>query len=1605
MTSRPPLGVQQRQPQQHSLAGPGLSQRPAAHQRALSQQQFLPPSPIRKETGSFEFTPPDYNDGANTRYPGQRRGGSRLKLELSHESLESITHTGIIESPNAIDSSKPFTPSRMMLPTDSSDLGDMSPHFSHLPTVDLDAPLPMPQRRLRITLPRRDPPPIPSTTTRKDVPPKPYQVEVPSAAPRYYTHGKVEARPRKGGTASTAGHLAPPPSIGYADFYPWMGNHPEDQFSENVIRQGHFDKPAFNPDTQLGKYAIFPSMKGANSSLHTLSAIFTAALGARRNNGQIASHSTFRYPPRVTVTDTKRELWLKDLANPASSLRRLARTIPHGLRNQALLEQCLNKRIPFERAVWLIQCVGANELRTCKRKGVSLAQSFAAEVRWIKDWTVSVQKFVENVLFSFDDKDWKARVQYVVLLATHLYEQYLLDRETYMEWLVSSFENSNQNRLPMWMLITEIYWKDLLKLRRYGRRLVTALISHHQLVFNHPDRDILQPLLSKTTTLLNTLILSSPENFVSPSVWSKYRDTIKACLPVGDTERHDAFAAIGSRNEQLMASGNRSQPAARHILVQWLDRNTQAPMSEEGPANSWNISKDKSALARALLEWCTSLYRPGKTKVYIGGQLLQHWSMLGLDVTTEILDFLDADPCAQKERKDHLYHLVCELVRSNAFSVPRYIQWLSARGGITNPEDILPDGPASTRLLAEIPPFGLSSEQRNLRSGMLRRASFSVDDEARDAEMALKLVRQSLGLPLDPADPIRQRKPRSINKISQQIQTASRALKAEIGRWLRDSVASTYGGKDKTGSGGPGASPTLFGSIRQILEAAEDLSMLADVLRSLISNACVEVLAAIANTVNRHFFIFSALGVSKGLFNDLSKKLRAVYLEQGPGARPLLVSLVSLAPRIPGMDELATQLRKDLALSSRQNPVDACSPVSDNMIARLQDDSNDLHEEIEKLLAAGTSVDRKTMENLFQTIIQRLHQSWGESADKQRVCSVLLARLRVFDMPLFDALMVKWIAYLRTLTNRPSIDRIFPLLVSNGCLTMPTILASTSDSSTPTPITRVPTGGASWPQIVQITYRTRYMQETLKLLMNPLRPDYDLITPEDIYRFTNLQEQVLRENPKDMLALIGSAMAEYSFARAQNDTRGLPLDDPIIQERLSTLIKLLVLKDAAGVGRALAAWAARSPDGYVGSWIDNMTTKLLLPSADRHTHITFDQILELTNEFTWPFCHLQLFLQTSTPPTDQSNNQQAPAADRQPSTLDSLTSAMDRAIDKKNLTWVGIVLSLNVEVVQQLKGRAQSRFLGLIPSPREPLPVNTAGPVPEQSLQMAENLLSVIEALMRGSPPGARQPQLPPELVIKLSDLWELVANPELDLSAKQQIITRWLPLLLNFITLHTQAFDASKASSDIRARLLVVCAGLMQELDALHGPGAHTRGLAARLFDLGCVLSDNLPEEQRGQCVRALFGTGSGNGGGDGRLRYLLSWAGSGSNGCEGIWVSVRERGRQVADGGQQQGQVMKDGVGFAVEKLAVPGGLWSGTTTTTPGVVVGGNNGGQQQQQQQQQTVAGIGGGERLTPFGMRKWDIVHVPTGAVVENDTGLDLSLFEARGQKVWPAKQL
>lgn len=64
-----------------------------------------------------------------------------------------------------------------------------------------------------------------------------------------------------------------------------------------------------------------------------------------------------------------------------------------------------------------------------------------------------------------------------IRLGAHFYAEHLLDREHYMDWLVSALENSPQAKLPVWLLITQIYWKDLLQYRKYGRRLCSSLMT------------------------------------------------------------------------------------------------------------------------------------------------------------------------------------------------------------------------------------------------------------------------------------------------------------------------------------------------------------------------------------------------------------------------------------------------------------------------------------------------------------------------------------------------------------------------------------------------------------------------------------------------------------------------------------------------------------------------------------------------------------------------------------------------------------------------------------------------------------------------------------------------------------------------------------------------------------------------------------------------------------------------------------------------------------------------------------------------------------------------------------------------------------------------
>ncbi|KAI0007399.1 hypothetical protein F4779DRAFT_514235 [Xylariaceae sp. FL0662B] len=1499
MSSRPPLAVPQRQPQR-ALSGPGLSQRTPAHQRTLPQQ-YLPQSPIRRSE-SFHEQPPDAGDGAQNRFgPALRRGGSRLKLELDNDGID---HAGFSESPQNLDpmsANKVFTPSRIMSINDASELGDMSPHTSRCQTADGDsAPLPMPPRRARFAVPAKRPhSPVTSTPTKKDARPRPFILEAPPNAPRYPNIGKSN-------------------SPGIADFHPWTGNQPEDHFSDAVIRFGYFDKaPAQSAqETGSAKGPLFPALKH-KSGLTTLSTVFTTILNQRRHSGQITSASTFKPPPRVTLTDTKREVWLKDLANPAISLRRLSRTIPHGIRGKVLLDQCLNKNVPADRAVWLAKCVGANEIRAFKRKGVNGTFVMGGEAKWIRDWTVFVEQFVETVVNAFTEDEWKARVTYAIHLATHLYAEHLLDRDHYMEWLVSGLENSNQAKLPMWLLIIQIYWKDILKLRRHGRRLISAILAHHSSIYNHPDRDILLPLATRLGSLVESLLLTSPANFINPSVWFKFRDSLQAPLSNNDEPRSKIFQSIDTRNEYLTSSNIKSQPAIRGTVVQLLDKILRVPFDEELPTLIWKTSENKLFLVRTVLEWCTSLYRPGIAKVYAATALLRSLTNLDVDITRAVLEFLELDPLQDLGRKQLVYHVVSELARSDHFSIPQYITWLITRGGLSDPNETLPDGPCPTRLLVELPVHSLNQSMRDLRATLLRRGSFLVEDETGDINMAIKYVKQTLSVPLDPNDPFLQKKPMSVKKLVKRVGLSSRALKSAVSAWLCNDFISGVSKNLQSGKSGVELPLTAFETVRALLEAAEDFTMLENVLKLMSPSTSPELLAYCADTVNLHLPVFVATGSAKSLLQTLYDRLKILGEEQGIGARPLLASLTNLSPRLPGFEGMATQLQHDLIRLDRSSAVDASSPLSDSMATRLQDAETELSEQIEKL-ASYASADRPTMERLFQTITSKLQTCWGKADERQRPYCILLTRLRVFDTQHFNTLMRGWVRNIRKLTKRPPIAQIFPLLISSGCLSLDILFATAPRSQVQ----------ATQFQPSAVGDASVYMQEILQLLTTPLSPS-QAMTSEDCYRFRIIQEQARLAHAKEVMPLIRGALAEYLAAGNQQSLIAQPLDDEKTRHQLLELLRTLVLIDPHAASQTLSL---KSPDPKLALLIEGLTTRLLVPHGGGGQK-SFEQVLELANEFTLPFCQVKLSLKLA---MDDVNTPEG--AEKLHSQLELLSKAMDNAIEAKNIMWTGMLPSLNPDIIQHMRNRAESRFLDLIPSIKD-YPQDT---VADDDIHMAENLLAVIDVIFRGSP-APKTPPLSNALVDRLADLWDILASGRDDhASLKAAVLAHWLPLLLSYLTLYasapTSTIDASKVNGgEIRGRALIILAGLVQELD--NYPGSN---LGERAFDIALILVDSLPEDARLQCVRAVRDTTS-----DPRLRYLFGFM---SNPAESFMLAHREKPPPGPQDRRAMAMSMGMGVGMPPEKT---------------------------------------------TPFIFRRWEILNEPTPNVGENDTSLSLTLFDAR----------
>ena len=998
---------------------------------------------------------------------------------------------------------------------------------------------------------------------------------------------------------------------------------------------------------------------------------------------------------------------------------------------------------------------------------------------------------------------------------------------------------------------------------------------------------------------------ANPEGFISSKTWVAHRPVIQSSLADEDTRFATVLASIDRRNGRLTVPGTGKVPTARMRLIQLLDSTFSNPFTNGLLDKCWRIDDDKQLLLRTVLEWSTSLYRPGIAKIYVAVRLFRHWSMSGADVTQSILSFLDSKVCEVGRGKPALYHLVCELARSDHFSIPMYLQWLIARGGLFDAIDVAQGGPCATRLLVELPAHTLTESMDALRKTLLGRAHFSTQlEEERTRSYMIFLNKLLPGMQAS-MDTELETDLEMAEDMVDFSPTLSRGSKSEIGLWLRQKVGLQMlqptippldNWDDSPMKGGTSAiTLSDFNTVRQSLENIEDFSILADVLKIVSSSNDAEVLASCADTITFHLESFAAIGALKGLFDTLMSRLQSLA-EEDPFPRSLLVSLSHLAVRISGQDDIARKLIQELSRSDRMTAADACSPVSDHMVGVTQTGEADFNDEIEKVLASGNSMDQATLERLFQRIINRLEESWEKSPDQYRSCGLLLTRLRAFDAQPFDILMSAWVSRFLLMETRPSLVQVFGPLISFGCLSIQDI---TSNSAF------VGDDEMSLDDAVH----SRVSEEALALLMAPsITPE--TMTGEEVYRLRVHQTNMQRDHPLDILAVFRRYLAfESKDTVSKYDVPPFEYSDLQLHE----FLQRLVLLDTDSMIQKLIVPVLETAGMGAASTISGLVDRLLVGGEGRDTQsIPIDAVLNLANDFTLPFCQIKLASinisgHSSAAITEEANSERLLAFD----------TAIESAVAANNTSWASIVPLLDISIAQHLRQRAETEFVAIFPSMKT---ISVTDPTMLNGIEQASNLLYIINATAYSISDPASAPSLAAEIVTMLNNMWLLLGSSQTPIpDMKEVVVMKWIPLLLSFATIHISAFGDTKAGHEYRSKALLALAAILLELHALDDSTESLNTIIEETFDLALHLIDALPDDMRQQCIFSLREVSNH------RITYLFSITTDPSD-----WLVLSQKERIGTSGGEE-----RRGATVEREKLApYPLRRWEMLGEPTPNI-----------------------------------------------------------------------
>ncbi|KAK0226153.1 hypothetical protein IW262DRAFT_1457387 [Armillaria fumosa] len=517
--------------------------------------------------------------------------------------------------------------------------------------------------------------------------------------------------------------------LGYPGFYPPHSGQEEDILSESNIKNGFVLPPSVQMETFSAQSTVTESLH-AQDTISKLEELMNEVFARRLHQIPSIPLSTFRVPSRVTLNDTKRQAWFADLANPDVPLNKLGKSVPHGAKGHDLLDLLHSNNIAIPRAVWFLRVFGANETAGLRNRPSYNPTQYSVE--WAGVVTgymkkqladialpsaprpgMNIKQTFKGVLADTGTRDrWISRFTYCLKLLRAFYKEGLVDRRTFLVWVVHQMGICNLAQAGFIARIADEYLEGMMSSRPLARPFVEACVSKLSEIGTSASREFLVDTECLLKAILQRFCLALPDAFVSPRMWATHSSLLLAILTENIMDQtfdgqnpgeiHQVLirnvADIQRRNEAMLFY-NLPPLASDRLGSSVLDIKLLNSISRTTDINSIsffsdNVLDDPKHKLDMLLTWSITPLQFGDHRPFAAITLIRNWRQRAGEralrredrspdefIQDQLFSWLDSSEVAGDPKNIRAVALLFgKLIQRELFSYGSYIQRLIARG-------------------------------------------------------------------------------------------------------------------------------------------------------------------------------------------------------------------------------------------------------------------------------------------------------------------------------------------------------------------------------------------------------------------------------------------------------------------------------------------------------------------------------------------------------------------------------------------------------------------------------------------------------------------------------------------------------------------------------------------------------------------------------------------------------------------------------------------------------------------------------------------------------------------------------------------------------------